>query len=216
MSHHHSRDDRRDGHAERRGGHNGDRDDERRFARRDDPRGDWLGSDGHGGRHSRHGRGGSRERGSSRFLEHGDLRYVILDLIAARPRHGYEIIKAIEDSAGGSYSPSPGVIYPTLTLLTEQGLSAVAEEDAGRKRYALTDAGRVFLDKNAAALRAVQGRIAEMQASRADDPPPAIVRAVENLKLALRLKLARGPVSDEQVRRIAEAIDAAALAAENA
>ena len=64
-------------------------------------------------RHGRHGRGG----GLGRFFAHGDLRLVILHLIAEKPRHGYEIIKAIEEQVAGAYSPSPGVIYPTLTLL---------------------------------------------------------------------------------------------------
>ena len=59
--------------------------------------------------------------GMGRFFAHGDLRLVLLNLIAEKPRHGYELIKAIEEAAGGAYSPSPGVIYPTLTLLEELG-----------------------------------------------------------------------------------------------
>src|SRR5262245_41920153 len=75
----------------------------------------------------RHHRHGSRSLG--RFFAHGDLRLVILDLIAEKPRHGYEIIKAIEEQVAGAYSPSPGVIYPTLTLLEELGYVTVAEAE---------------------------------------------------------------------------------------
>ena len=74
--------------------------------------------------HGRHGHGG--RSGLGRFFAHGDLRLVILHLIAEKPRHGYEIIKAIEEQVGGAYSPSPGVIYPTLTLLEEIGYQLVA------------------------------------------------------------------------------------------
>ena len=75
------------------------------------------------------------------MLEHGDLRFVILDLIAEKPRHGYEIIKAIEDKVSGAYSPSPGVVYPTLTMLEELGYASVVEED-GKQLHTLTPAGR--------------------------------------------------------------------------
>jgi hypothetical protein len=75
--------------------------------------------------HGRHGRGG----GLGRFFAHGDLRLVILHLIADKPRHGYELIKAIEEQVAGAYSPSPGVIYPTLTLLEELGYVTVSTGD---------------------------------------------------------------------------------------
>jgi DNA-binding PadR family transcriptional regulator len=184
----------------------GERDDERRFARG----GDWLGREG-GGRHGRH--GGHTGHRIGRFLEHGDLRFVILDLIAAKPRHGYEIIKAIEEQVAGAYSPSPGVVYPTLTMLEELGYASVVEE-AGRKQYTLTPAGQAFLDENRPALQAIQGRIAAFGAMNADGPPAAVVRAMENLKLALRLRLSRGALNDEQVRQMAAALDAAAVSVE--
>ena len=181
------------------------RDDERRFARGDH----WLGRE--GGRHGRH--GGHPGHRIGRFLEHGDLRFVILDLIAAKPRHGYEIIKAIEDQVAGAYSPSPGVVYPTLTMLEELGYTSVQEE-AGRKQYTLTPAGQAFLDENRAALQAILGRIAAFGAMNADGPPAAVVRAMENLKLALRLRLSRGPLNEEQIRQMAAVLDAAAVSVE--
>src|ERR687883_295107 len=78
-------------------------------------------------------RGGGRF-GLGRFFAHGDLRLVILHLIAEKPRHGYEIIKAIEERVAGAYSPSPGVIYPGLTLLEELGYVTVSTE-GGKKLH---------------------------------------------------------------------------------
>jgi DNA-binding PadR family transcriptional regulator len=190
-------------------GRHEDRDGERRFARGED----WLGREGgqggrHGGRH-----GGHLGHRIGRFLEHGDLRFLILDLIAEKPRHGYEIIKAIEDKVSGAYSPSPGVVYPTLTMLEELGYTSVAEA-GGRKQYTLTPAGRTFLDENAAALKAILGRIEAIGAMNQDGPPAAVLRAMENLKLALRLRLSRGKLNAEQVRLVAAALDAAAVSVE--
>src|ERR1700732_1421526 len=98
-----------------------------------------CGGEGHarghcGGRH--HTRGGWR---GGRVFDHGDLRLLILQLVAEKPRHGYELIKAIEEQLGGSYSPSPGVIYPTLTMLEELGYATVAApSDGGKKLYTVT------------------------------------------------------------------------------
>jgi DNA-binding PadR family transcriptional regulator len=81
---------------------------------------------------------------AARVLASGDLRLIILSLLNERPRHGYEIIKAIEEHASGMYTPSPGMVYPALTYLEEMGHAAV-EEDGGRKRYSITDAGKAYL-----------------------------------------------------------------------
>src|SRR5262245_43980001 len=88
----------------------------------------------HGGRH-RHHHGGRR---SGRLFDYGELRLLLLAMIAGRPRHGYELIKAIEERFGGSYTPSPGVIYPTLSWLDDMGYVAIEAEEAGRKRYRIT------------------------------------------------------------------------------
>jgi len=87
----------------------------------------------------RRGRGGGRW--NDRIFDHGDLRFVILQLIAESPKHGYEIIKAIEEKLGGSYSPSPGVIYPTLTLLEELGYARLEASEGNRKLYAIAPDG---------------------------------------------------------------------------
>jgi DNA-binding PadR family transcriptional regulator len=161
----------------------------------------------------RGGRGIGGRRG--RVFDHGDLRLVMLQLIAERPRHGYEIIKAIEELVGGAYSPSPGVVYPTLTMLEELGHVTVAEHD-GKKLHALTDQGRASLEDNRQAVEALQARMAQIAGTRAEEPPPAVIRATENLKLALRLKLQHGGMTAEQARTIAAALDAAATAVEQA
>jgi DNA-binding PadR family transcriptional regulator len=163
--------------------------------------------------HNRRGRQG-RRGGLGRFFAHGDLRLVILHLIAEKPRHGYEIIKAIEEQVAGSYSPSPGVIYPTLTLLDELGYVTVSTGDGTKKLHEITAEGRAFLDANRRALDALLARMAETSRAHGGGPAPQILRAMENLKLALRLRLSRGPLSEEQINAVAAALDAAATGVE--
>ena len=162
--------------------------------------------------HRRHGQGG--RSGLGRFFAHGDLRLVILHLIAEKPRHGYEIIKAIEEQVGGAYSPSPGVVYPTLTLLEELGHATVSPGDGAKKLHAITTEGRAYLDAYHPAVNALLARMQEAGRVHGGGPVPQIVRAMENLKLALRLRLSRGPLSDEQINAVAAAIDGAAVSVE--
>ncbi|MEA2778007.1 MAG: hypothetical protein QOF90_3413 [Acetobacteraceae bacterium] len=175
----------------------------RRFARDTLESGDQFGR-------RRHHAGGRR-----RVFDHGDLRFILLSMIVARPIHGYDLIKALEDRMGGGYSPSPGVIYPTLTMLEEQGYASISASD-GKKLYQATTEGEAFLKANKAAVDAIQARIDGVARERSVVPDPRIIRAIENLKTALRLRLGRGPISDEQVGTIAAAIDAAAAEAERA
>jgi DNA-binding PadR family transcriptional regulator len=158
---------------------------------------------GHRDRHERGGRGG-------RVFDQGDLRWVILQLIADKPSHGYELIKTIEDRLGGAYSPSPGVVYPTLTLLEDLGHIAPASAEGARRAFSITEAGAAALAQNAASVAAIlerMGQIAERAAGRA---APQIIRAMENLKTALRLRLERGVLAEDQIARIAAALDGAA------
>jgi len=165
------------------------------------------GAEHHGAAHGE--RGG---RGGGRVFGHGGLRLVLLQLIAHKPAHGYELIKAIEERLGGRYSPSPGTVYPTLTMLEELGYVQVeAADDGGRKRYSVTDAGRDFLANNRASTDEMMGRMnagvdgAGPRAGR----PPQVVRAIENLKLAMRLRLAR-ELTEEQAHEFAAVLDSAA------
>ena len=154
-----------------------------------------------------------RGRGSGRLFDHGELRLVVLALISERPRHGYEIIKEIEDRVAGTYSPSPGVIYPTLTMLEELGHATVAES-AGKKLYTITAEGTAYIDANKEALDQALRRMQSVNTAHGGGPAPEIMRARENLKLALRLREARGPLTEQQIRDIAAALDAAAVAIE--
>ncbi len=174
-------------------------------------------SHGHAHEHELHDLHGRGERGFgrgrlARLLEHGDLRLLVLHLIAEKPRHGYEIIKAIEDLAGGAYAPSPGVVYPTLTLLEELGQIAGTAEGS-RKSYAITTAGAEALATQQDAVQAMLERIGRAQRA---EPGLPVIRAMENLKNALRMKLGAKALAPEVTRKIADALDAATRAIEEA
>ena len=150
-----------------------------------------------------------RELGG-RLFDNGELRLVILRMIADKPSYGYEIIKGIGELLSGVYAPSPGVVYPTLTLLEEEGLATVAATDGPKKLYTITDAGRAELEANKAVLNAIFGRIEQVGSAFGRGRSPQIMRAMHNFKLALKLRFAQGDLSKEQIGKIAEIIDAAA------
>jgi DNA-binding PadR family transcriptional regulator len=170
----------------------------------------WGG--GERGHHDLGRRGHRRER----VFEQGDLRLLLLKLIAEKSRHGYELIKAVEEAVGGAYSPSPGVVYPTLTLLEDLGYAKPTEADGGKKLYAITPEGQAQLDSQADAIAELQGRIDQVAAASRGRDAPQLVRAMENLRTALRLRLSRGPLSEAQIEALATALDAAAKAVEQA
>jgi DNA-binding PadR family transcriptional regulator len=156
---------------------------------------------------------GGRHGGRRRAFEQGDLRFVILKLIADEPRHGYDIIKAIEETFGGTYSPSPGVVYPTLTLLEDQGFATVAVEGA-KKLYSVTPDGLAFLETNKATVDALFTRMDEARRAFGGGMAPEIRRAMQNFRTAFELKLEHGPLTTDQISAIAKAIDEAAAAVE--
>jgi len=194
----------------------GQQDGQRRFARSPGGAGDHPhdGEGRHGGRgHGRHGRGGGgRGRsGLGRFFAHGDLRLVVLHLIAETPRHGYDIIKEIEDRVAGAYSPSPGVIYPTLSLLEDQGFVTVdPEADGGKKLYRVTPQGEAFLVASRPALDAVLARIEAVGKGTAQGAHDRIGAAMERLKAALRRHLHGDAPDDATVTAMVAALDQAA------
>ena len=182
---------------------------DRRFAQPED-----LVDRRHEGRHHRH--HGHRFGGcrSGRLFDYGELRLLSLAMIGEQPRHGYELMKAIEERMGGSYSPSPGVIYPTLSWLEDMGYAALQTEEAGRKRYRITAEGEAFLTANHAAVDNLFSRLAAGGAGSPHGVPAPVVRGMENLKLALRLRLKRGPLDQTAAEAVAAALDAAAQAVE--
>jgi DNA-binding PadR family transcriptional regulator len=180
------------------------------------PRGfvrEGFGGWGEAGAHHGHGGGRHWHRGGGRPFDHGELRLVVLALVAERPRHGYEIIKAIEERFGGSYTPSPGVVYPTLTMLEELGHTTV-EEIGGKKLYTVTEEGKAFLEANKAATDRAMGRMQGERGEAGFGQMLRVMRAMANLKMALKLKQRQGPLTEEQLKTIVEAIDAAAVAIE--
>ena len=169
----------------------------------------------HWARHAeRHGRGGERGRGRrlGRLLEHGDLRFVILALVAEQPRHGYDLIKELDERTGGAYRPSAGVIYPTLSLLEDEGLVQQAGGETGRKLYEPTEEGRKVLEEYKAHVEAIFARMAEV-AENSETSRPRIGRAMANLGMALSNRLSRRPTAEE-IERIVAILDDTAAAIE--
>lgn len=176
-------------------------------------RGPFGGGFGRGGEHwGGRGRGGPR---IGRLLEHGDLRFVILALLKEKPSHGYELIRALEERTGGAYRPSPGVIYPTLSLLEDEGFARPTGAEGGRKAFEISEAGLEALERNKPAVDAVFARLDEA-AESSPRPSPRVDRAMQNLAMALRVKLAGEKPTDAQLDAIVAAIDDAVAKIEKA
>jgi DNA-binding PadR family transcriptional regulator len=150
--------------------------------------------------------GGDRER----LFDSGELRLVILQLVAEKPSYGYEIIKAIEERLSGGYAPSPGVVYPTLTLLEEEGYATVSSAEGGKKLYTVTEQGQSLLKTNEATIKAIFGRMEQAGEIFGRGRSPQIMRAMMNLKFAMKMRAGQGQLTPEQTRKIVEAIDSAA------
>jgi DNA-binding PadR family transcriptional regulator len=165
-----------------------------------------------GGRGGRGGGGGGRGgRGRRRMFDSGELRIVLLALIEKEPRHGYDLIKAIEEMTGGDYAPSPGVVYPTLSLLEDAGLIASVETDGARKAFRITDAGIAELSDKRDEADALLARLSEAGEEREQRAGgPQIGRAVGNLMAAMAHRLASGDTDAEFKHRVAEILDEAA------
>jgi DNA-binding PadR family transcriptional regulator len=159
---------------------------------------------GGGGHHRRRG------RGRRRMFESGELRLVLLKLIADEPRHGYDLIRAIEEMTGGEYAPSPGVVYPTLTLLQDMGLIEESEGEGARKPFKITDEGRQYLDERSEEADDLIERLMELAPDERHDAGPAIGRAVRNLMTALSQRVSREGLDEELLHEIAAILDDAA------
>ncbi|MFW2852235.1 PadR family transcriptional regulator [Sphingomonas sp. TX0543] len=157
------------------------------------------------GRRGGHGGGGGRGK---RMFDGGELRLVLLKLIADEPRHGYELIRAVEELTGGEYAPSPGIVYPTLTLLDEMGFIAdQASGDEKRKRYAATDEGRAHLEENREQVEALIERLENVGERRQRTDGAPIRRAMGNLRVALEHRLTKGDFSQDTLHDVAALID---------
>ena len=147
----------------------------------------------------------------------GDLRYVILQLISGKPSHGYEIIKSIQERLGGTYAPSPGIVYPMLTMLEDMGWASSVTEGT-RKLYSITEEGAKALAENKAVVDALFARMESVRAQYANQRPQQIERAVENLRMALQMKtgMKMGSLTTEQINAITDILDAATKQIERA
>ena len=154
-----------------------------------------------------HDGGGRRPR----FFGHGDLRLVILDILTRNASHGYELIKEIENMTQGNYTPSPGVIYPTLEYLQDQAFILIKEEENGRKSITITVAGQQWLDENQEQLTHIQARIKARSVGFQLRKNPQMKRALDNFKAVLDLKVNQGELCDAQLKQIIGVIDRAAL-----
>jgi len=157
-------------------------------------------------------RGGGRGRGrrARRMFEGGELRLVLLKLIADEPRHGYDLIRAIEELTGGEYAPSPGVVYPTLTLLQDMGLIEEAAGEGARKPFQITEEGKANLTERAEEVDGLLERLGDLKPSEGSAAGPAIGRAVKNLMTALSHRVGRDGLDEELLHEIAAILDEAA------
>ncbi|MCD7059548.1 PadR family transcriptional regulator [Pelagibacterium xiamenense] len=152
--------------------------------------------------------GMGRRRG--KIFDAKELQLVLLSLIAEAPRHGYELIRDIEERTNGAYAPSPGMVYPTLTLLADMGHAEEAETSGARKTFAATEAGKAVLAEEAEQLGALMDRLSMLaeRTERVDAAP--VRRAIGNLRSAIRGRLSREGVTEDTIFAVAQLIDEAA------
>jgi DNA-binding PadR family transcriptional regulator len=154
----------------------------------------------------RGGFGGRRER----MFDSGDFRLVILKLLSEQPSYGYQLIKTLEERLSGGYAPSAGVVYPTLTMLEEEGLAVTSVEN-NRKIYSVTPEGMEYLRANNRRVREVFERVEEAGRGFERERSPEIMRAFMNLRGAMMAR-AHKRMTREEVHKIAEIINAATKA----
>ena len=170
------------------------------------------------GSSGRRGMRGGRERGDG-FASPGkperrrgpfsgdELRLVLLKIIAETPRHGYDLIREIETQTGGAYAPSPGVVYPSLTMLQDMGLIVKAVADGSRKAYAVTPEGTELLVDKQAEVEALLGRITQIGTAQHHTGRSPVRRAVHNLHVALQDRVSRSQGDDDLMHQIAALLD---------
>ncbi len=148
------------------------------------------------------------------MFDQGEFQLVLLHLVAEKPSYGYELIKTLEEKFSGGYAPSPGVVYPTLTLLEEEGFTSAVTE-AGRKVYTVTPQGQEHLTANKVRLDEVMSRVQETSEGFERGHSPDIRQALKNLHrsvmgVGMRARHSSQRLTREQVKRITGALAAAA------
>ncbi len=148
--------------------------------------------------------------GGRRMFEQGDLKYVILQLLDEKPRHGYEIIKELEERFGGTYSPSPGTVYPTLTMLEDLGYARATPEEGGRKIYEITPEGRAYLSEHKTTVDDIFERIAQFGTSFFSGPMMEVNHAFKDLGRATYATAPRYVRDAERLRKVKDILERAA------
>ncbi len=149
-------------------------------------------------------------RGRKRLFDSADLRLLLLKLIADQPRHGYDLIRAIDELTAGNYVPSAGVVYPALSILQDLNQIESVGPEGNRKAFAATDQGNAELAANADKVAALFARLAALAAPRETSESAPMRRAMENLRTVLRLQLEQRDTSRERWHEIAAILDEAA------
>ncbi len=143
------------------------------------------------------------------MFEGGELRLVLLLLMESEPRHGYDLIREIETRTGGAYSPSPGIVYPTLTMLEELGQVEARATEGAKKSYAITEAGIAHLSENRADAEVALSRLEQLRLRSELMHAGPVFRAMSNLKAVLQQRLA-GQNDKQTLFSVADLIDEAA------
>jgi len=143
------------------------------------------------------------------MFDGGELRLVLLRLIEESPRHGYDLIREIEERTGGAYAPSPGVVYPTLTMLDEMGLIEEQKSEGSKKQFAITQAGQAHLTEREAEVEALFARLEAMGSMRERTRGGPIRRAMRNLRSVLGERLGREDVDSDLLHEVAAILDEA-------
>nr|WP_299909797.1 PadR family transcriptional regulator [Sphingomonas bacterium] len=144
------------------------------------------------------------------MFDGSELRLVLLKLIEEQPRHGYDLIRDIEERTSGAYAPSPGVIYPTLTMLDEMGLIEEQKSEGAKKLFAITIAGQALLTEREEEVEALFARLEDLGSMRSRTSGGPIRRAMGNLKAVLQQKLGAGEIDGDTLHQVAALIDEAA------
>jgi DNA-binding PadR family transcriptional regulator len=161
------------------------------------------------------GRGGRHRGRRNQMFESGEVKFVILRLLKEKPRHGYEIIKALEEKMGGCYTPSAGTVYPTLQLLEDQGYIRAVDTE-GKKVYHVTPEGEKFLEENRDVLEDIIGRVRDTVRDFAGGSMGEVHSAFGKVAKATFMRAWRKGPEDPALKRVAEILNQAALDIEQA
>lgn len=157
----------------------------------------------------RGGCGGRRKR-REKMLDASDIRLLMLHFLAQNDAHGYELIKSIEELSKGEYSPSPGIIYPNLTLLEEMDAIRVVDAQASRKAYTLNEAGRTLLAEQQAHIQHLTERLSSLAVLVNNRSIPDVDQAIYRMRTALNSRLSQENISTEALEQIVDALNSAA------